>query len=183
MRNILLCCGVLIVLPALTIINGQLTDNLQENKINVQECTSEFDGLTLCTSTSKIAVGSGETIKLKLSWVNATNTERIIRDGYDFGVLIVDENGEKVLTDFETKENEGKLTDDDYRKSVKSGSRRSPVVEANQTENLELWLTRKYDYKLTKNGKYFVTVTKKVKSRTSEDTFDFTLDKIEIEVK
>ena len=198
-KNTILIVGLLLfTLPVLAIIK----DNSDKfgKFLTYEKCSLEIEKLKLCTDNPKIIVNAGEPVKLKLSWVNLSNSERHIRTTpFGYSVLINNEKGEKIIPIFRQQQIEREkqmnssgnsktvITDEVIREINRSlnssGSNPGMYIEPNQSENDEIKLTEKYDYDFTAKGIYYVTISKTVPSLENEQTIEFVLDNIEIEVK
>lgn len=188
-RATILLIGILLtVLP----VSAVMKNNSYENTLVSEKCSSEFEGLKLCVENPKVIVNSGEEVRIKLFWVNTSDSERRIGSrstGYD--VTVTDENGKKLipvymqrLLEKQKKMRESGEEDKGYVLRAFSGSDRGLYTEANGMEKDEIRLTDKmYDYDLTSKGIYQVTISKKVGSLEKGKTIEFVLNDIEIQVK
>lgn len=184
--TILIVAVVFIALPVLAIVQrDSFSRFVGQTKPDLENCTSEIEGLKLCTSASKIIVNSGDAVRIKLSWVNLTNEDRIILRASSYKATITDEKGEKLIPVLQRKTQEGSMTKEDFERQAKrmGGSYTSIHIDANQAEPDEVRLTEAYDYDLTAKGKYHVSIEKIVPSVDKKTQVTFSLDDIEIEVK
>lgn len=189
-RNTILLFGILLItLPVLAIMKSN--SYKYENTLGSEKCSSEIEGLKLCVENPKVVVNSREQVRIKLFWVNASDSDRRIgrrSTGYD--VTVTDENGRKLIpvymqrfTERLKQIRESGEKEQGFIARVMSGSDRGFYVDANRIEKDEIILTDKmYDYDLTSKGIYYVTISKKVASLEKEKTIEFVLNDIEIRV-
>ena len=174
---------IFIALPILAVVQSDSFKGFSQ--MDLEKCSLEIEGLKLCTSTPKLVVNSDDPVRLKLFWVNSTDKDRTISSASSYNLTITDEKEEKLIPVLQKKMRDGPLTNEDNEKLFRRirGSDRGIYIEANQRENQEVWLTEQYDYDLTAKGKYYVTIRKTIPSLESEQTIEFVLDNIEIEVR
>lgn len=185
-------------LPALAIFKNT-SYNVEPFSEN-EKCSLEIENLKLCVDDNKTNLSSDEPVKLKLKWINSSDTGRYIRNRpSSYSVTVRNEKGKKLIPIFQHKQkereqqmkNSGELTPEqtaelerETRRSLASaGSNPGIYVEPNQSQTDEIRLTKDYDYNFTAKGKYYITITKKVPSLEKGQTIEFVIDNIEIEVK
>lgn len=175
-----------LIIPALAFTQSNLLLNIVKNiQQSKEQCSLEIEGLKLCTDTSLITVDSGNQVRIKLYWVNSTDADRSILRASSYKVTILNEKDEKLIPVLQRKIQNGNLTDEDNEKLFKKarGRYRSLYVEANKIERDEVWLTEKYDYDLTKEGNYYVTLEKDIFSAEGNTEIKFVLNNIKVQVK
>ena len=185
----------LFALPIFIVVKGS-TYEIQNNSKS-EKCSAETEGLKLCIKSSEITVNSGEPVNIELLWVNSSDENRFIKmDSSDYSVMIKTEKDETLIPVFQqrlmeikkrlAKPNEQLIVEEEKEltRRITRGNGRDFSVQANQSRIDEIKLTDiRYDYDLTKKGKYSVTISRTIPSLEEGKAIEFVIDDIEIEVK
>lgn len=190
-RITILLIGIgLIALPALAVIKGDLY--ILGKAAGSERCSNEVESLKLCVENPKIVVNSGEPVRIKVFWANASEKSRRIGNrSSGYSVTVNDKSGNKLIPVFEQKfiEKQNQLRkigeeDKGVIMRITGGGDRGLHIEAKGIEKDEILLNDKmYDYDLTSKGIYYVTISKKIASLEKGKNIEFVLNGIEIQVK
>jgi hypothetical protein len=165
---------VLILTAFLPGILASLYIGYPQEKTVPKKCSEVVDGLQFCTTTPRVAVQSGNNVVIKLSLKNTTDKPVSIpvgafEDYYD--VTITGSNGEKISSIRDSlieKINKGEMSNDEWIKTIKFGSRRKPIsIESDGESSMELNLSQFYDF--TRPDTYQVTIARRLKDKLGKD--------------
>lgn len=192
MKLTLILIGGLLVAPQFVVSQARI-DLTKEQANPDQYCGEAIQGLQLCTSSESIKVKHGDSVEFDLILKNLTDKNLNLKPSnpFDSGLLmtIADDKGEKVptiLESFQKIKQERQLTSEESAKAFQfccldhAGFKGQPILPKGEELKSRPIIN---DYDLSKKGKYFVDIGRRVANLNGEGDIEVWLRRIAVEVK